>query len=146
MTCAEYPTKGAELKFWIVKANEAAAKKVLNVTGKVDQLRADLACYYGLDLSVIPRLEAMTVQTVDQDIRERQWADWEALGVEWKDTVRAGPVFKLIIDSTADSILSASHDTPDVLGVPPPALSSGTLLNPANNKPIPEFSCNAASA
>ncbi|KAJ6614355.1 hypothetical protein B0H10DRAFT_1950725 [Mycena sp. CBHHK59/15] len=191
---ASKPTtaKGAELKFWIVKANEVAAKKVLNVSRKVDQLRADLARYYGLDLSMIPHPEAITVQTVDQDIRERQWADWEALGeyildycllpsldqfqkpsasiqlfgtqrptamvhsisrvplplnssflalgVEWKDTVRAGRVFKLIIDSTADSILLASHDTPDVLGVPPPALSSGALLNPANNKPIPEFS------
>ncbi|KAJ6558640.1 hypothetical protein B0H10DRAFT_2201376, partial [Mycena sp. CBHHK59/15] len=146
LTAAKLTTaKGAELKFWIVKANEAATKKVLNVSGKVDQLRADLACYYGLDLSVIPRPEAITVQTVDQDIRERQWADWEASGVEWKDTVRVGGVFKLIIDSTADSILSASHDAPDVLGVPPPASSSGTLLNPANNKTLSSQSLSSAA-
>ncbi|KAJ6609292.1 hypothetical protein B0H10DRAFT_1954719 [Mycena sp. CBHHK59/15] len=93
LTAAKLTTaKGAELKFWIVKANEVASKKVLN------------------------------------------WADWEALGVEWKDTVRAGRVFKPIIGSTTDSILSASHDAPDVLGVLPPALSSSMLLNQANKK------------
>ncbi|KAJ7433470.1 hypothetical protein FB451DRAFT_1064379 [Mycena latifolia] len=88
--------KGAELKFWIIRANETAGEKVLNVTGTVDHLRTNLAQYYGLDLTVIPRAANTTVPTVNESIRDRQWADLEALGVEWKETVSAGRVFKLL--------------------------------------------------
>ncbi|KAK6980583.1 hypothetical protein R3P38DRAFT_3235468 [Favolaschia claudopus] len=37
--------KGAELKFWIIKTNESAEKKVLNVSGTVETLRSNLAAY-----------------------------------------------------------------------------------------------------
>ncbi|KAJ7023432.1 hypothetical protein C8F04DRAFT_1240162 [Mycena alexandri] len=104
--------KGAELKFWIVKTNELAEKKVLNVSGNVDTLRANLATYYGLDLTINPRTEAITAPTVNEDIRDRQWADLAAMGVEWRDKVRAGIQFKLLTQDkhSAFPILSAAQD------------------------------------
>ncbi|KAJ7022549.1 hypothetical protein C8F04DRAFT_1240725 [Mycena alexandri] len=95
--------KGAELKFWI---------KVLNVSGNVDTLRANLATYYGLDLTINPRTEAITAPTVNEDIRDRQWADLAAMGVEWRDKVRAGIQFKLLTQDkhSAFPILSAAQD------------------------------------
>ncbi|KAK6980500.1 hypothetical protein R3P38DRAFT_2579992 [Favolaschia claudopus] len=88
--------KGAELKFWIIKTNESAEKKVLNVSGTVETLRSNLAAYYGLDLTINPRAEAINVPTVDESIRDRQWADLVALGVEWKEAIKAGRSFKLL--------------------------------------------------
>jgi hypothetical protein len=95
--------KGTQLKFWIVQTNEKAAKKVINVTGTVDQLRANLAAYYGFDLTVNPREDVMPAPTVDESIRDRQWADLEALGIEWKATVDAGGVFKLLESPNSES-------------------------------------------
>ncbi|KAK7012493.1 hypothetical protein R3P38DRAFT_2550330 [Favolaschia claudopus] len=91
--------KGAQLRFWIIQANEASEKKVLKLSGTVDQQRTKLAEYYGFDLSVIPRPDAATVPTLDESIRDRQWADFVKLGVEWKGTVAAGGVFKLLTTS-----------------------------------------------
>ncbi|KAK7043492.1 hypothetical protein R3P38DRAFT_3177959 [Favolaschia claudopus] len=88
--------KGAELKFWIVKTNESAEKKVLNVSGTVETLRSSLAAYYGFDLTVNPRVETINVPTVDESIRDRQWADLVSLGIEWKDSIKAGKQFKLV--------------------------------------------------
>ncbi|KAK7001789.1 hypothetical protein R3P38DRAFT_3609370 [Favolaschia claudopus] len=88
--------KGAQLRFWIIQANEASEKKVLKLSGTVDQQRTKLAEYYGFDLSVIPRSDAATVPTLDESIRDRQWADFVKLGVEWKETVAAGGVFRLL--------------------------------------------------
>ncbi|KAK7013479.1 hypothetical protein R3P38DRAFT_2475947, partial [Favolaschia claudopus] len=88
--------KGAELKFWIIKNNESAEKKVLNVSGTVETLRSNLAAYYGLDLTINPRAEAINVPTVDESIRDRQWADLVALGVEWKEAIKVGRSFKLL--------------------------------------------------
>ncbi|KAK6978266.1 hypothetical protein R3P38DRAFT_3469841 [Favolaschia claudopus] len=88
--------KGAELKFWIIKTNESAEKKVLNVSGTVETLRSSLAAYYGFDLSVNPRVETINVPTVDESIRDRQWADLVSLGIEWKDSIKAGKQFKLV--------------------------------------------------
>jgi hypothetical protein len=95
--------KGTQLKFWIVQSNEKAEKKVLNVTGTVDQLRANLAAYYGFNLTVNPREDVMTAPTVDESIRDRQWADLEALGIEWKATVDAGGIFKLLGPPNSES-------------------------------------------
>ncbi|KAJ6513965.1 hypothetical protein DFH09DRAFT_1099835 [Mycena vulgaris] len=110
-TSALITAKGAELKFWIIKTNEAAEKKALN-------LRTNLAAYYGLDLTVNPRVDIITAPTVDESIRDRQWADLLALGVEWKETVKAGGVFKLVkltSDSrlAANPILVAAQSSPD---------------------------------
>ncbi|KAK7014546.1 hypothetical protein R3P38DRAFT_3277099, partial [Favolaschia claudopus] len=88
--------KGAELKFWIIKTNESAEKKVLNVSGTVETLRSSLAAYYGFDLTVNPRVETINVPTVDESIRDRQWADLVSLGIEWKDSIKAGKQFKLV--------------------------------------------------
>ncbi|KAK6969692.1 hypothetical protein R3P38DRAFT_3242811 [Favolaschia claudopus] len=68
--------KGAQLRFWIIKTNEASEKKVLTLSGTVDQQRTRLADYYGFDLTVIPRGDAMTAPTVDESIRDRQWAEF----------------------------------------------------------------------
>ncbi|KAK7006581.1 hypothetical protein R3P38DRAFT_3601177 [Favolaschia claudopus] len=96
--------KGAELKFWIIKTNESAEKKVLNVrayelsnvSGTVETLRSSLAAYYGFDLTVNPRVETINVPTVDESIRDRQWADLVSLGIDWKDSIKAGKQFKLV--------------------------------------------------
>ncbi|KAK6983888.1 hypothetical protein R3P38DRAFT_3457856 [Favolaschia claudopus] len=123
--------KGSELKFWIIKTNESAEKKVLNVSGTVETLRSNLAAYYGLDLTINPRVETINVPTVDESIRDRQWADLVTLGVEWKETIKAGKSFKLLepVDTSkhvAESILSMDQDHPkiQVTVVHAPTLSS----------------------
>ncbi|KAK6974998.1 hypothetical protein R3P38DRAFT_3238310 [Favolaschia claudopus] len=96
--------KGAELKFWIIKTNESAEKKLLNVrayelsnvSGTVETLRSSLAAYYGFDLTVNPRVKTINVPTVDESIRDRQWADLVSLGIDWKDSIKAGKQFKLV--------------------------------------------------
>jgi hypothetical protein len=53
--------KGAQLRFWIIQTNEAAEKKAINVTVTVDQLRTNLAEYYGFDLiGINPREDNVT--------------------------------------------------------------------------------------
>ncbi|KAK7027192.1 hypothetical protein R3P38DRAFT_2527064 [Favolaschia claudopus] len=87
---------GAQLRFWIIQANEAAEKKVLKLSGTVDQQRTKLAEYYNFDLTVIPRAYEATAPTIDESIRDRQWADFVKLGAEWKSTLAAGGVFNLL--------------------------------------------------
>lgn len=91
--------KGAELRFWIIKTNELAEKKVLNISGNVDVLRGNLATHYNLDLTVNPRVDPITAPTVNEDIRDRQWADLAALGVEWREKIRIGIPFKLLMQN-----------------------------------------------
>jgi hypothetical protein len=98
--------KGAQLRFWIIQTNEAAEKKALNVTGTVDQLRMNLAKYYRFDLTINLREDAVMAPTLDESIRDRQWADLAALGVEWKEAVDAGRAFKLL-----DTPISETHLT-----------------------------------
>ncbi|KAJ7240213.1 hypothetical protein C8J57DRAFT_1245431 [Mycena rebaudengoi] len=85
----------------------------MNISRTVDLLRTNLASYYGLDLTLIPHTNAVTAPTINQDIRNRQWDDLAALGVEWRETVKAGRVFKLILNTNpAPSIPSAPRSTP----------------------------------
>ncbi|KAJ7660297.1 hypothetical protein DFH06DRAFT_1130189 [Mycena polygramma] len=77
--------KGAELKFWSVKTNELAERKVLNISGTNEVLRGNLATYYGLDLTVNPRTATITTPTISEDIRD-----------QWKEKVKAGIPFKLL--------------------------------------------------
>jgi hypothetical protein len=70
-----------------MKTSEAAEKKAFNITGTMDQLHTNLAEYYGFDLTINPREDAVTAPTLDESIRDRQWADLAALGVEWKEAV-----------------------------------------------------------
>ncbi|KAK7041146.1 hypothetical protein R3P38DRAFT_3453333 [Favolaschia claudopus] len=100
--------KGAQLRFWIIKTNEASEKKVLTLSGTVDQQRTRLADYYGFDLTVIPRGDAVTAPTVDESIRDRQWADFVKLGVEWKETVAAGRVFSLLTTPKSKAVEDVS--------------------------------------
>ncbi|KAJ6613860.1 hypothetical protein B0H10DRAFT_2221832 [Mycena sp. CBHHK59/15] len=44
---------GSQLNFWIDAANQAAGKKLLVKTGKVNDLWDRLAGYYGLNLSAL---------------------------------------------------------------------------------------------
>ncbi|KAK6972280.1 hypothetical protein R3P38DRAFT_3485618 [Favolaschia claudopus] len=90
--------KGAQLRFWIIKTNEASEKKVLG----------QLADYYGFDLTVIPRGDAVTAPTVDESIRDRQWADFVKLGVEWKETVAAGRVISLLTTPKSKAVEDVS--------------------------------------
>ncbi|KAJ7934723.1 hypothetical protein B0H13DRAFT_1855017 [Mycena leptocephala] len=106
--------KGAQLKFWAIQTNEASGKKVLNVSGTVEVLRTNLARYYDLDLTVNPRVDTATAPTVDESIRDRQWADLVALGVEWKEKIKACGTFKLLSSisesrSAAEAILATSQ-------------------------------------
>ncbi|KAK7012524.1 hypothetical protein R3P38DRAFT_2550323 [Favolaschia claudopus] len=124
--------KGSELKFWIIKTNESAEKKVLNVSGTVETLRSNLAAYYGLDLTINPRVETINVPTVDESIRDRQWADLVTLGVEWKETIKAGKSFKLL----------EPVDIPGLHG-----LHTSTSLSSRNMIPQPEIcSTNSSTA
>ncbi|KAG5640840.1 hypothetical protein DXG03_006871 [Asterophora parasitica] len=95
--------KGAQLRFWIERANAAAGdKKVLKLSGTVGQQRTSLAVYYGLDLTVVPRQDAIGTPTLDESIRDRQWEDFE--GVEWAATLQAGGIFKLLAPPPSHSL------------------------------------------
>ncbi|KAK7001113.1 hypothetical protein R3P38DRAFT_2649808 [Favolaschia claudopus] len=137
--------KGAQLRFWIIQANEASEKKVLKLSGTVDQQRTKLAEYYGFDLSVIPRPDAATVPTLDESIRGRQWADFVKLGVEWKETVAAGGVFKLLTTSEpkADediSVLLASEAPTTTTETREPTSTSQLIPLPS---PVPNHSASS---
>jgi hypothetical protein len=95
---------GDQLRFWIQKANEDAGKKVLNKTGKVEDLKSRLADYYRLDRSAPQASSAPVVGplSVDQDIQKRQWAHLRDLGMEWQQTSRAGRAFKLCAPSEGE--------------------------------------------
>ncbi|KAJ7199401.1 hypothetical protein GGX14DRAFT_661923 [Mycena pura] len=177
--------KGAELCHWIIKSNEVAGEKVLKLTGTVDLLRANLAIYYGLDLTVILREDAIAVpdvqthhyhlsQTsisfgsslasatllfprtgsphnallllslevpnVDESIRDRQWEDLATLGVEWRETVKAGGVFKLLgVNSSCKSFALNSAllvlQNPVEMGTETPSLA-GSALNQQHDKAL----------
>ncbi|KAK7040008.1 hypothetical protein R3P38DRAFT_3262305 [Favolaschia claudopus] len=64
--------QGAQLKFWTTQTNASAEEKVLKIFGTVDQLRTNLAAYYGLDLTVIPRAHEVTVPTIDESVGRNQ--------------------------------------------------------------------------
>ncbi|KAJ7826717.1 hypothetical protein B0H14DRAFT_3722312 [Mycena olivaceomarginata] len=85
--------KGAQLKFWIIQTNEAAEKKALNVTGTPNTT------------------DTVTAPTLDESIRDRQWADLAALGVEWKEAVDAGRAFKLLESDAAGALISAVYES-----------------------------------
>ncbi|KAJ7937754.1 hypothetical protein B0H13DRAFT_1852390 [Mycena leptocephala] len=40
--------------------------------------------------------------TLDESIRDRQWADVEALGAEWEESIKAGRVFKLLVQPISE--------------------------------------------
>ncbi|KAJ7606708.1 hypothetical protein FB45DRAFT_878302 [Roridomyces roridus] len=132
--------KGAQLKFWIIKVNEAAEKKVLNTSGTVEHLRSRLASYYDLDLTVIPREDAVTAPPLDESIRDRQWADLVVLGKEWKAANEAGQPFTLCNTGNdllaADGLISMVSDAdplPDVSKETAPA----QLSVPSPTHPLP---------
>ncbi|KAJ7203499.1 hypothetical protein GGX14DRAFT_369421 [Mycena pura] len=135
--------KGAELRHWIIKSNEVAGEKVLKLTGTVDLLRANLAIYYGLDLTVIPREDAIAVPNVDESIRDRQWEDLATLGVEWRETVKAGGVFNYMtililiaapyLESSALNSALLVLQNPVEMGTETPSLA-GSALNQQHDK------------
>ena len=87
-----------QLRFWIQQANNGAGKKVLNKTGKVEELRSRLADHYNLDRSHSGQHSAPVAgpPSLNQDIQNRQErAHLRDLGVEWEQASRAGRVFKL---------------------------------------------------
>ncbi|KAK7034808.1 hypothetical protein R3P38DRAFT_3493032 [Favolaschia claudopus] len=142
--------KGAQLRFWIIQANEAAEKKVLKLSGTVDQQRTKLAEYYDLDLTVIPRAYEATAPTIDESIRECQWEDFVKLGAEWKSTLAAGGIFDLLttpksssghapilsISGGADTIISEKPDE-DASHVPPaPSHSVESLVTERQNQTL----------
>ncbi|KAK7005548.1 hypothetical protein R3P38DRAFT_3283218 [Favolaschia claudopus] len=79
-----------------LNASSLIAAKGAELNGTVETLRSSLAAYYGFDLTVNPRVETINVPTVDESIRDRQWADLVSLGIEWKDSIKAGKQFKLV--------------------------------------------------
>jgi len=91
---------GDQLRFWIQGANDAAGTKVLNKSGKVEDLRARLAVHYGLDRAA-PTKSVMPTGPVplDKTIQARQWAHLRDLGHEWAQTAGHGHEFKLCVPS-----------------------------------------------
>ncbi|KAJ7628600.1 hypothetical protein FB45DRAFT_1028678 [Roridomyces roridus] len=132
--------KGAQLKFWIIKANEAAEKKVLNTSGTVEHLRSRLASYYDLDLTVIPREDAVTAPSLDESIRDRQWADFVVLGKEWKAANEAGRPFTLCNTGNdllaADGLISMISEADPLPDVSKETASAQLVVSPPTH-PIP---------
>ncbi|KAJ6628167.1 hypothetical protein B0H10DRAFT_2277375 [Mycena sp. CBHHK59/15] len=94
---------GSQLNFWIDAANQAAGKKLLVKTGKVNDRRDRLAGYYGLDLSALPVSTIIGLVSRDVTINKRQWAHLRALGDEWKEKEAAKLPFRLVMDSASVS-------------------------------------------
>jgi hypothetical protein len=67
---------GDQLRFWIQGVNDAAGKRVLIKSGKVEELKVRLAAHYGLDrsasasASVVPTTGPLSL---DKHIQKKQW-------------------------------------------------------------------------
>jgi hypothetical protein len=87
---------GDQLKFWVQGVNDAAGKKVLNKLGRVEDLKARLATYYGLDRSCPAMAGPLPL---DKHIQKKQWDHLRDLGDEWARTASTGHEFKLCVSS-----------------------------------------------
>ena len=89
-----------QLRFWIQGVNDAARKRVLIKSGKVEELKARLAAHYGFDrsasASVVPTMGPLPL---DKHIQKKQWDHLRDLGHEWAQTASAGHEFKLCASS-----------------------------------------------
>ena len=95
---------GDQLKFWIQGANDVAGKKVLNKSGKVEDLRTRLATHFGLDCTAPVVAEAAKeaangLRPLHRHIQKKQWDHLRRLGHEWAQTACAGREFKLCTPS-----------------------------------------------
>lgn len=99
--------KKAQLEFWIKEANTEAGKKVLNKSGKTNEvLRHRLAAYHGIDLSpenVLRQAEAESKSErpagpldVNRTITKRQWAYLRELADEWREKAKRNEEFTLL--------------------------------------------------
>jgi len=93
-------TSGNQLRFWIQGVNDAAGKRVLIKSGRVEELKARLAAHYGLDClasaSVVPTMGPLPL---DKHIQKKQWDHLRDLGHEWAQMASAGHKFKLCASS-----------------------------------------------
>jgi hypothetical protein len=89
------------LKWWVVRANEAAKsnglKNPLTKAGKKLELQQKIAEYYGLDLSVnaIPSPPKKEPPSLNKEIQRKQWAHLRELGAEWKRSLDRNEPFLL---------------------------------------------------
>ena len=91
---------GDQLKFWIQGVNDAAGKRVLNKSGKVEDLRTRLATHFGLNRTAPVVADAANGPLpLDKHIQKQQWDHLRQLGHEWAQTARAGREFKLCTPS-----------------------------------------------
>ncbi|KAI4522607.1 hypothetical protein K525DRAFT_198431 [Schizophyllum commune Loenen D] len=134
-----------EMKYWIRLTKEAAQRndeKVdLKLSGKADELRSRLEEFFGLDTKAIVNASAAGVASmkkedvVDEEIRARQWADWQALAEEWRHAASHQLLFRLQPEGQAlpidrDPVLFKSIC--DVLDAFPP-LATDPILAPVPN-------------
>lgn len=107
-----------EMKYWIRLTKEAAQRndeKVdLKSSGKADELRSRLGEFFGLDTKAFVNARAAGVvstkkeDVVDEEIRARQWADWQALADEWRHAARHRLLFRLQPEGQGASLLRYS--------------------------------------
>ena len=94
-----------EMKYWIKLTKEAAQRndeKVdLKLSGKADELRSRLEEFFSLDTKAIVNASAAGAASmkkedvVDEEIRARQWADWQVLAEEWRHAASHQLLFRL---------------------------------------------------
>ncbi|KAF7973324.1 hypothetical protein HWV62_15575 [Athelia sp. TMB] len=107
--------KGAQLKLWVHEANKAlkAARQArINKKLPVEVLRARLAAFYGLDLSVVPAAPVTGPAPIGEAIRRAQWDHLRSMGAKWKAVVESGGTFNLLAASdSAGASLAPSAPT-----------------------------------
>ncbi|KAF9238397.1 hypothetical protein BU15DRAFT_47812 [Melanogaster broomeanus] len=119
--------KAAQLKFWIDQVNVAAGKHMLTKSGRVDELKAKLAAYYGLHLStpVVPLAPiAVGPVSLTVNIQTCQWEYLRKLGDEWEDSVVSGRPFLLCGSSRPSPHLAYRTRTPPT--IPTPSFTAST--------------------
>ena len=88
---------GAQLKFWVDQTNAATGRKVLTKSGKVDDLRQQVAVHHHLDLTAAPPAAAAAAPSLSSalDIQNHQWNALCDLGDEWEECTRMNQSFLL---------------------------------------------------
>ena len=91
---------GNQLRFWIQCVNDGAGKKVLNKSGKVEDLWTRLVTHFGLNRTAPMVTDAPNSPLpLDKHIWKQQWDHLQQLGHKWVQIPCARCEFKLCTPS-----------------------------------------------
>lgn len=85
------------MRHWIDAINQNTGKKLITLSGKVDELQERVARHYGLNLTqaIEPASPASGPRPINEEIQCRQWAHLRDLADKWREKAARGVPFVL---------------------------------------------------